>query len=44
MEITKARIISVNHVSTGDNVADVMTKAVSKYKYENFRQALFGDC
>ena len=42
-ELFQAGIISVNHVSTGDNVADIMTKAVSKYKYENFRQSLFGD-
>ena len=43
-ELFHSQVITVSHVSTGDNIADVMTKAVSKFKYENFRQSLFGKC
>ena len=42
-ELYQAQVIDVNHVNTGDNVADVMTKPVSKFKYESFRRSLFGE-
>ena len=41
-ELFHAQVITVSHVSTGDNVSDVMTKAVSKFKYEKFCPSLFG--
>ena len=34
--------IDIMYVPTGDNVADVMTKAVTKGKIDRFRKILFG--
>ena len=42
-ELYQSQIITVDHVGTEENIADVMTKAVPRHKYEKFRRSLFGD-
>ena len=41
-ELSQAKVITVNHVSSDDNVADVLTKPLPKLKYEKFHHSLFG--
>lgn len=41
-ECVSRGVVEVIHVPTDDNVADLMTKAVSKPKLAKFRDALFG--
>ena len=38
----KNKVIEIVHVSTGDNVSDMMTKPSTKVKLRKFHSALFG--
>ena len=41
-ELNQAKVITVNHVASDDNIADVLTKPLPKLKYEKFHHSLFG--
>ena len=41
-ELYQSNIITVSHVASDENVADIMTKALPRFKYEKFHQPLFG--
>ena len=41
-ELVSAGVVSIEHVSTEDNVADIFTKALGRMKYHKFADCLMG--